>query len=622
MKRLVPLWITAIGGFVLIVAYFIPLTQGWGEVAAIWFDILAAIAFILGGGNLLKTHLKKVSDKVPGWGYSVLTIVAFLTMLAVGLLKVGAPPAPNQEYYGESFAHVPVSSVPDALVVAEPGHVPVRPDDERIHASVRRQLRGENGEVTFRGWMLPDQKTKLLAHSERLEWQCTAEKLFAKAVPAEPLRRGRTWLVKYYADHEALAFRGHMSEEQRDHLKGLRGADPVWQGAVDRLFEAGLVETSVIVADLPPFFDPASPGRDLRYDQATHTLTVTGPMHPGQRDQLADLFPRARPFDDARAAALLQALRDRGPVHPRQAEALRATLAGLWKVDLLAEVLNAAGKAQVEERSACDCLEDQKEGLAVIPLTETIDEDQRLNQAQVSHLHQFVAEPAGLPIGTLLERLSASGPIKEPQANALFQFFETVPTEGELKRDLCFAMMHGADEENRSLTLTAEQQIFLLNDYRRQSAWRQRIGELLIAAHVVKYPWSGEYRAQGTPFWWLYEYTFKPLQATIFAMLAFYVASAAFRAFRAKNVEAILLLGTAFVILLGRTYAGVVMTSWLPKTGLASELRIENITVTIMKVFNTAGSRAIMIGIALGIASTSLKVLLGVDRSYLGSGKD
>ena len=41
-----------------------------------------------------------------------------------------------------------------------------------------------------------------------------------------------------------------------------------------------------------------------------------------------------------------------------------------------------------------------------------------------------------------------------------------------------------------------------------------------------------------------------------------------------------------------------------------------------MDVFNTAGNRAIMIGIALGTASVSLKILLGVDRSYLGSGDE
>jgi len=134
--------------------------------------------------------------------------------------------------------------------------------------------------------------------------------------------------------------------------------------------------------------------------------------------------------------------------------------------------------------------------------------------------------------------------------------------------------------------------------------------------------WSGNYQAMGVPFWWMYEFVFKPLQATIFAMLAFYVASAAFRAFRAKNVEAILLLGTAFIILLGRTAAGVYLTDFIPEDSAVAGLRTENLTVHLMNVFNTAGNRAIMIGIALGTASVSLKILLGVDRSYLGSGQE
>ncbi len=134
--------------------------------------------------------------------------------------------------------------------------------------------------------------------------------------------------------------------------------------------------------------------------------------------------------------------------------------------------------------------------------------------------------------------------------------------------------------------------------------------------------WAGEYNDSTSPFYWLYEYTFKPLQATIFAMLAFYVASAAFRAFRAKNFEALLLLATAFVVLLGRTAAGVFLTDFIPADGPFAALRLEEMTQYLMNIFNTAGNRAIMIGIALGTASVSLKILLGVDRSYIGSGDD
>ena len=82
-----------------------------------------------------------------------------------------------------------------------------------------------------------------------------------------------------------------------------------------------------------------------------------------------------------------------------------------------------------------------------------------------------------------------------------------------------------------------------------------------------------------------------------------------FRAFRAKNLEAILLLGTAFVILLGRTAAGVFLTDFLPEEGMLANFRLENLTVWIMNNPVTAGNRAIMIGIALGTASVSLKIL-------------
>lgn len=135
-----------------------------------------------------------------------------------------------------------------------------------------------------------------------------------------------------------------------------------------------------------------------------------------------------------------------------------------------------------------------------------------------------------------------------------------------------------------------------------------------------QHAWSGDYIAHGGGFWWLYEYMYLPLAATMFAMLAFYIASAAFRAFRAKNAEAAILLGTAFIVLLGRTYAGVYLTGWLPPK--YEWLQLDQLTSTIMNVFNLAGNRAITIGIGLGVVALSLKVLLGVDRSYLGSDRE
>ena len=63
--------------------------------------------------------------------------------------------------------------------------------------------------------------------------------------------------------------------------------------------------------------------------------------------------------------------------------------------------------------------------------------------------------------------------------------------------------------------------------------------------------------------------------------------------------------------------AGYYLTAWLPES--LSFFEIPNLSGWILSSFNTAGQRAIQMGIALGIISMSLKLILGIERSYLGT---
>lgn len=114
----------------------------------------------------------------------------------------------------------------------------------------------------------------------------------------------------------------------------------------------------------------------------------------------------------------------------------------------------------------------------------------------------------------------------------------------------------------------------------------------------------------------IYDYIFTPLSSTMYALLAFFIASASYRAFRAKNREATILLVASFIILLGQTPLGTVMTSWIPDS--MDIFKIPNMAVWILSSPNLAGQRAIMIGIGLGVVSMSMRLILGVERSYLG----
>jgi membrane-associated phospholipid phosphatase len=112
---------------------------------------------------------------------------------------------------------------------------------------------------------------------------------------------------------------------------------------------------------------------------------------------------------------------------------------------------------------------------------------------------------------------------------------------------------------------------------------------------------------EGTIFDWIYYYAQYPLQATMFSLLAFFIASAAFRAFRIRTFQASLLAITAVLVMIGRVPVGEKLWPGFP-----------DFIEWIMNIPQLAGKRAIMIGAALGAISTALKVLTGLERTYLG----
>ncbi|MEZ5358625.1 MAG: hypothetical protein R3F48_07300 [Candidatus Zixiibacteriota bacterium] len=150
---------------------------------------------------------------------------------------------------------------------------------------------------------------------------------------------------------------------------------------------------------------------------------------------------------------------------------------------------------------------------------------------------------------------------------------------------------------------------------RRQENWQYSIisliglfGMILFGSSVMGWLGAESVGLESFMFRQVFNNIIIPLHATTFSLLAFFMASAAFRAFRAHSLLATVLLFAALIVML----------RFNPYLGPVGNL-IGDAASWILNVPNMAAKRAIVIGIGLGMVATALKVILGIERGYMGS---
>jgi hypothetical protein len=141
---------------------------------------------------------------------------------------------------------------------------------------------------------------------------------------------------------------------------------------------------------------------------------------------------------------------------------------------------------------------------------------------------------------------------------------------------------------------------------RRDSGARYRVVVLVCLAGMAGLGILGGI-GEGTAYNWIFQNVQVPMESTMFSLLAFFIASAAFRAFRMRNAQATVLLLTAAVVMLGNVPLGGAIWSGLP-----------SLSSWLLGHPSLAAQRGLIVGAAVGATATALRLIVGVERGYLG----
>jgi hypothetical protein len=135
-------------------------------------------------------------------------------------------------------------------------------------------------------------------------------------------------------------------------------------------------------------------------------------------------------------------------------------------------------------------------------------------------------------------------------------------------------------------------------------------GKIDMAASM---PWLADPIGDASPYTWIFENMYVPLDSTMFSLLCFFIASAAFRAFRARSFEATALLIAGCIVMLGRVPLGEMIG--------AGGINLSSISDWILTTPSVGAQRGILLGIYMSQVALALRIIFGIERTYMGGGE-
>ncbi|MBS7652413.1 MAG: hypothetical protein QW638_01425 [Candidatus Bathyarchaeia archaeon] len=142
--------------------------------------------------------------------------------------------------------------------------------------------------------------------------------------------------------------------------------------------------------------------------------------------------------------------------------------------------------------------------------------------------------------------------------------------------------------------------------YRRESMWPY---STILLVTMITFIVVGLTTGSVTSFHynWIYTAIIQPVSSTLYGMNAFFIASACYRAFKARSLEALLLLLAAIFLMFLNAPIGGVIHPVLPMIGKV-----------IWDFSGATGMRAILIGIGIGTLALGLRIIIGEEKTPLG----